>query len=84
MMAGDAPTENVGRRSGDNDRKALIRDIEVLESEVRVVQEQITLLRIEVGKLSVKAGIWGALAGAAAAGIPIIGFIMALSKTLQP
>lgn len=69
-----------GRRSWDLDREVVMNELAELNHELKTVIAQLTELRIEVGKLTVKAGIWGALAGAATAAIPLIGLTIAMMR----
>jgi len=79
----DAERTGFGRRSWDADKERLFEEMEKLDARLHVLNDQVTLLRIDVGKLSVKAGIWGALAGAATVAIPLIGLLLATGG-LQP
>lgn len=76
-------TEDSGRRSADRELARTMVDIEKLDLRMTALTTEITILRIEVGKLSVKAGMWGAMAGAATAAIPIVALLIALMRWLK-
>lgn len=83
-MSEDFQRVGIGRRASDVDRARMIEDIEKLDLRINSLSNQVVELRIDVGKLSVKAGVWGALAGAATAVIPLIGILIGLAKMLKP
>ena len=44
--------------------KMVLNRLEALERDISSLDDKVTLLRIDVGQLKVKAGMWGAIAGA--------------------
>ena len=84
MTNEDPARGGLGRRASDADRLRMIVDIEKLDLRIGGMDDQITNLRIEVGKLGVKAGMWGAVAGAITAIVPLVGILFALAKTVKP
>ncbi len=54
---------------GHETQELMLEELRCVKTDLRAVIEQVTLMRIEVAALKVKAGVWGAMAGA----VPALG-----------
>jgi hypothetical protein len=63
-----SPTEDDWREH----RQYIVRKLDEQSAEISALHEQVTLMRIDLAMLKVRAGLWGALAGAVPAGLAIL------------
>lgn len=63
-----SPTEDDWREH----RQYIVRKLDEQSAEISALHEQVTLMRIDLAMLKVRAGLWGALAGAVPAGFAIL------------
>lgn len=52
-------------------RQFVVRKLEEQSASISGIEDQITLMRIDLAMLKVRAGLWGALAGAVPSGIAV-------------
>ena len=53
-------------------RQFIVRKLDEQSAEISALHEQVTLMRIDLAMLKVRAGMWGALAGAVPAGLAVL------------
>ena len=53
-------------------RQFIVRKLDEQSAEISALHEQVTLMRIDLAMLKVRAGMWGALAGAIPAGLAVL------------
>lgn len=63
-----SPTEDDWREH----RQYIVRKLDEQSAEISALHEQVTLMRIDLAMLKVRAGMWGALAGAVPAGLAVL------------
>jgi len=53
-------------------RQYIVRKLDEQSAEISALHEQVTLMRIDLAMLKVRAGLWGAIAGAVPAGLAVL------------
>jgi ABC-type protease/lipase transport system fused ATPase/permease subunit len=57
-------------------RQYIVRKLEEQSEELETIREQVTLLRIDFAMQKVRAGAWGAMAGAIPAGVAVLTVVL--------
>lgn len=60
-------------------RQYIVRKLDEQSADIAEIRDQVTLMRIDLAMLKVRAGMWGALAGAIPGGIAVLTVVLGVT-----